>query len=154
MLAVSVIIGFALLLTAFGRSSCVVLPDGTMIGYNAIFPLYQSTLIDSRIWSADGKTSVRTNFDVLLSRHESDPDLVIMESPLGILTMDGREMIPLIHDYPSKDPMPGRESWRDIPLGEPILGTNLSLIQNALTYDPHFRNRFCRTPLFALHPPE
>ncbi len=130
------------------RSTCIVLPNGYMIGYASIIPLYRRFFFENAIWNAEADLVARTSYMAHFERHASDPDLVVMLYPGGRATMDGRVMMPLIYDQ-SFD---GRWNDERHPLGASIASIGLELVYERLERDRRFEHRYCHPPFISFHP--
>lgn len=148
LLAVTVIACCILLLTMLGRSTCVVLPNGYMIGHASIIPLYRRFFFENAIWNSEADLVARTSHMVLFERHPSDPDMVVMLYPGGRTTMDGRVIMPLIYN----ESFDGRWNDERHPLGASIASIGLKLIYERLKQDRRFEHRYCQPPLISFHP--
>ena len=135
------------------RSSCVVLPNGYLLGYEVIFP----RVMFSRMTMISPMTLRHPNGEVLVKGRRGvdlfrDPDAVpygiILEySAAGRMKMPGEEMLPLIWDpeffgHEWYEPSPGFPDDTD------IIATDLFLIYDKLRNSGKFELVGCGTPWF------
>jgi hypothetical protein len=132
------------------RESCVVLPNGYMIGYPNIFGPEDEGLVDMILRDPSGKIVIRTNADVPLERVPGRPNRVKMIYPGGAMEMDGTKMMPLIWEgHPITGP---KHKWNEPKPGYPdsvsILYTDFWGIYLWLRRSNKFETVSCGTPLF------
>ena len=135
------------------RSPCVVLPNGYMLGYDAIFSrvlFSRMTMISPMtLRRPNGEVLVRGRRDVELLRDTDAPPygIILEYSGGGRMKMPGQEMMPLIWDAEFF----GREWYepRKInPDNTSIIHTDFFLIYDELSRSRKFELVGCGTPWF------
>ncbi len=132
------------------RESCVVLPNGYMIGYPNIFGPEDEGLVEMILRDPSGEVLVRAD-DVYLERVPGKPDQVKVIYRGGAMEMDGTKMMPLIWDDHSSRWHDGRK-WNEPDPDDPgsvgILSTSFWSIYLWLRRSNEFETVSCGTPWF------
>ncbi|WP_176083654.1 hypothetical protein [Martelella sp. HB161492] len=141
---------FLALGTYLTRETCIILPDGSMIGYRAILLTQRDDGLNIVLKRPDGTVVLTHDSDVRISRHPTDPDKITIHYPGGRLNIDGREIMPIIASDMFSD------GWNSPshPLGESLFMTNLYGIYYWLQEGHWGETRYCGTKFLAFHKPD
>lgn len=131
-------------------ADCVVLPNGYLIGYSAIFQNDDDGHPDMILRDITGRILIKTDKSIRFHRHPKNSDLVILEygkNPRQRLEMPGHEMMPLIFD----SDFVGRkwnEKKKKYPNDTSIFWTGFYHVFLKLRSSSKFKTKSCGTPWF------
>ncbi|TPW31447.1 hypothetical protein FJU08_06710 [Martelella alba] len=128
------------------RASCIVLPNGYLLGRVAMFQFYDGHETEMRRLAPDGQLVLTGTPGIEIYRHPTDPGQIVMRYYGGEMSMDGRKIMPIISN----------EGWNSPshPLGESLFMTNLYGIYYWLQEGHWGETRYCGTKLLAFHKPD
>jgi len=142
---------YIVLVIYMSRSSCVVLPNGYLLGHEATFAraiVSQMTMIGPMtLRQPNGEVLVKGRRDVELLRDPENPRGIVMDYSEGRLKMSGDVMMPLIWNKQFR----GHE-WHEPTPGFPddmsIIHTSFFHVYNELSKSEKFEKVGCETPWF------